>query len=116
MGIDHVGLGTDTKLTPASGGGRGGGRGPQGNPDGPQDPNARGRSDDAPIGRGGQGPGRGGVRVSERTNEAWQGLTVGFYFAVVDAMLKAGFTPEEIGKVGGGNFLRVYDAATTVTR
>jgi len=116
MGIDHVGLGTDTKLTPASGGGRGGGRGPQGNPDGPQDPNARGRSDDAPIGRGGQGPGRGGARVGERTNEAWQGQTVGFYFAVVDAMLKAGFNPEEIGKVGGGNFLRVLDAATTVAR
>jgi membrane dipeptidase len=27
-------------------------------------------------------------------------------------MLKQGFTPEEIGKVGGGNFCRAFDAAT----
>jgi membrane dipeptidase len=43
MGIDHVGIGTDTKLTPASGGGRGSGRGPQGNAEVQQDVNARGR-------------------------------------------------------------------------
>jgi membrane dipeptidase len=28
-------------------------------------------------------------------------------------MLKTGFTQEEIGKVGGGNFCRVFGAATT---
>jgi membrane dipeptidase len=93
MGIDHVGIGTDTKLTPASGGGRGAGRGP-----------------------GGQGTGPGGGRIGERTNQAWQGQTVGFYYAVVDAMVKAGFSPDEIGKVGGGNFLRVFDAATASKR
>jgi Siderophore-interacting FAD-binding domain len=55
--------------------------------------------------RPGQQPGR---RVGEPTNEAWQDQTVGFYYVVVDAMSKAGFTPDEIGRIGGGNFLRVF--------
>ena len=42
--------------------------------------------------------------MGERTNQVWQGQEVGFYYAVVDAMLTAGFTREEISKVGGGNF------------
>jgi membrane dipeptidase len=78
IGIDHVCMGTDTKLTPSY------------NPGGGQN-------------RG---------RVGERTNQAWQDQKVGFYYAVVDAMLKVGFTRDEIGKVGGGNFCRVFDAAT----
>lgn len=36
---------------------------------------------------------------------------MGFYYAVVDAMLTAGFSAGEIGKVGDGNFRRVFDAA-----
>ena len=51
------------------------------------------------------------ARVGERTNQAWQDQTAGFYFVVVDAMLKTGFTPDEIGKIGGGNFLRVFGEA-----
>jgi membrane dipeptidase len=69
IGIDHVCIGTDTKLTPGS-------------------------------------------RQGGRTNQAWQGQTVGFYYAVVDALLKTGFSPEDIAKVGGGNFCRVFGAAT----
>jgi len=96
IGVDHVCIGTDTKLTqpggPPGGGGPGGGgpggRGPAG-------------------GRGGQPNGRAG----ERTNQAWQDQTVGFYYVVVDAMLKGGFTSEEIGKIGGGNFLRIFGEA-----
>jgi membrane dipeptidase len=84
VGIDHVCIGTDTKLTQPGGGGRGG-RGP--------------------------GGGRGGPRVGERTNQAWQDQTAGFYYVVVDAMLRTGFTPEEIGKVGGGNYLRIFAEA-----
>ena len=53
-----------------------------------------------------------GNRPGGRTNQAWPDQTVGFYYAVVDAMLKTGFTPEEIGKIGGGNFCRVFDAST----
>jgi membrane dipeptidase len=31
---------------------------------------------------------------------------------VVDALLRTGFNAEEIAKIGGGNFCRVFDAAT----
>ncbi len=86
IGVDHVCIGTDTKLTPSSP--RRNGTPPGGPPSGP--PRAR---------------------VGERTNEAWPDETVGFYYAVVDAMLKTGFTPEEIGKIGGENFLRVFGEA-----
>ncbi len=96
IGIDHVCIGTDTKLTQPSprpvGAGPGG---PSGGPGGPPP--------------GGPGPQR--ARVGERTNLAWQDQTAGFYFVVVDAMLKTGFTPDEIGKFGGGNFLRVFGEA-----
>jgi membrane dipeptidase len=104
IGVDHVCIGTDTKLTPPiapPNGGPGGGRGPGG-------PGEGGRGAGGP-GFGGRGPQ--GPRVGERTNQAWQDETAGFYYVVVDAMLKTGFTPDEIGKIGGGNFLRVFGEA-----
>jgi membrane dipeptidase len=79
IGVDHVAIGTDTKLTPG---------------------NRRPGSDNRPH------PG-------ERTNYAWEDQKEGFYYIVADALLKTGFTEEEIGKIGGGNFCRVFDAATT---
>jgi len=82
IGVDHVCIGTDTKLTQ-----------PGSRPGGP---------------RPGQ---KSGGRVGERTNQAWQDQTTGFYYVVVDAMLKTGFTPNEIGRIGGGNFLRVFGEA-----
>jgi len=112
VGIDHVCIGTDTKLTPAYRPAGGSGPKPAGpapqagsvpgnRPDGP--PSAK-----VPAGPGGQP----GGRVGERTNQAWADQQVGFYYAVVEALLKTGFTAEEIGKVGSGNFCRVFDAAT----
>jgi membrane dipeptidase len=102
IGADHVCIGTDTKLTQP--GTRPGGPPPGGPPPGagPGGPPAGGP-------RPGQPPGRAG----ERTNRAWQDQTAGFYYVVVDAMLQAGFTPDEIGKIGGGNFLRVFDRVTS---
>ncbi len=82
-GVDHVCIGTDTKLTT------------------PYPPN-------------GFRPGHPPPRIGGRTNEAWANQTVGFYYAVVDAMLKTGFSPDEIGKIGGGNFLRVFGSAVTM--
>ncbi|MGI4865828.1 MAG: dipeptidase [Janthinobacterium lividum] len=106
IGIDHVGIGTDTKLTPpyrpAGGGGPRPGGGPGDRPAGP--PPAAGQN--------GPSDNKNRGRVGERTNEAWADQKVGFYYAVVAAMLKTGFTEEEIGKVGGGNFCRIFDAAT----
>jgi membrane dipeptidase len=100
IGVDHVCIGTDTKLTqpgPRPGGPPPGGpSGPSGGPGGPP-PGPR---------AGQQGP-----RVGERTNLAWANQTAGFYYVVVDAMLKTGFTPEEIEKIGGANYLRIFAAA-----
>jgi len=53
-------------------------------------------------------------RPGERTNDAWQNQKAGFYFAVVAALLQTGFTKDEIKKIGGGNFLRIFNAATSV--
>jgi len=51
-------------------------------------------------------------RIGGSTNEVWKDQKVGFYYAVVDALLKTGFTENEIGKIGGGNFCRIFNAAT----
>jgi membrane dipeptidase len=84
IGVDHVCIGTDTKLT---------------------QPSPR------PMGPGSGGPPP-GPRIGERTSLAWKDQTAGFYFVVVDAMLRTGFNPDEIGKIGGGNFLRVFAKVT----
>jgi membrane dipeptidase len=119
IGIDHVGIGTDTKLTPAFGSHDGFGPKPgqQGPPPGGDNGAHNGPPGGPPMdGKGPGGPppdgGQNHHRVGERTNEAWQDQKTGFYYAVVDAMLKTGFTADEIGKVGGGNFCRVFDEAT----
>jgi membrane dipeptidase len=51
-------------------------------------------------------------RVGQGTNKAWPALTAGFFHAVVGEMLLQGFTPDDIGKVGGGNFCRVFGQVT----
>jgi microsomal dipeptidase-like Zn-dependent dipeptidase len=58
------------------------------------------------------GPEMSGIRgFSQIPNQAWADQTAGFYYVVVDAMLKTGFAPDEIGKIGGGNFLRIFGEA-----
>lgn len=68
VGIDHVGIGSDTDLLSA--------------------------------------------RVGQGTHKAWPGLTGGFFQAVVGEMLLQGWTTDDIGKVGGGNFCRVFGKVT----
>jgi membrane dipeptidase len=68
VGVDHVGIGSDTDLLSS--------------------------------------------RVGQGTNKAWAGLTGGFFYAVAGEMLLQGFTPDDIGKVGGGNFCRVFGKVT----
>lgn len=84
VGVDHVAIGTDTKLTAEYRG---------------------------PVTVAQAGPQQNG-RVNHGTNQTWPDQPFGFYYSVVDALLKTGFTEEEIGKIGGGNFCRVFDAAT----
>jgi len=94
IGIDHVCIGTDTKMTPAY-------RSPATSGSKPVDPKSK--------------PPNGKIsgRVGERTNEAWQDQKNGFYFTVVEAMLRVGFVEAEIARIGGGNFCRVFDSATS---
>lgn len=68
IGIDHVGIGTDSDLLSS--------------------------------------------RVGQGTNRTWPARAEGFFYAVVGEMLLQGFTPGEIGKIGGGNFCRVFGKAT----
>ena len=68
IGIDHVGIGTDTDLTASY--------------------------------------------MLPYTNRIWTDQNSGFFYAVTAEMLKQGFTAEEIGKFGGGNFCRVFGKVT----
>ncbi len=51
-------------------------------------------------------------RVGQGTNKAWPGLTGGFFPAVVGEMQRQSFTPDDIGKVAGGNFCRIFGKVT----
>ena len=52
-------------------------------------------------------------RVGSGTNRAWAGLTGGFFPAVVGEMFRQGFTSDDIAKVGGGNYCRVFGKVTS---
>jgi membrane dipeptidase len=110
VGIDHVCIGTDTKLTPSY-----------------QSPSAdrqaerkfKAKAKEGPMtantGKPQDGPANGGSNNIFRgtgSNQNWPEQRFGFYYTVVEAMLKLGFTADEIGKIGGGNFCRVFNAAT----
>ena len=113
VGIDHVCIGTDTKLTPSYR--PAGGFGPKpGEPGPPPGGSPNNRPDGPPRDKSDNGPGGGPNRgkMGGGTNQTWQDQKIGFYYTVVDAMLKTGFTADEIGKIGGSNFCRVFDAAT----
>jgi membrane dipeptidase len=53
-------------------------------------------------------------RTGTGLNRAWQGMTGGFFPTVVEEFLQQGFTEEDIAKISGGNFGRVFRAATGV--
>jgi membrane dipeptidase len=69
VGVDHVGIGTDTNITASY--------------------------------------------VLAYTNQIWPDENGGFFHALVDEMLRQGLTAEEIAKIGGGNFCRVFAKATS---
>jgi membrane dipeptidase len=79
VGVDHVCIGTDTKLATAT-----------------KSEVTENKS----------------IRIGDLSNNVWQNQTKGFYYEVVEAMLQTGFSEKEIGKIGSGNFLRLFDAAT----
>jgi membrane dipeptidase len=113
VGIDHVCIGTDTKLTPAyrsptdKGRGGDGNKKPQGQ-DGPAKTENNNKDQKGSVVEGNKKPGGGG------TNQAWESQKQGFYYTVVESLLNTGFTEKEIGKIGGGNYCRIFDAATKI--
>ena len=46
------------------------------------------------------------------TNAIWPDQSAGFLYAVVSEMLAQGFHPEEIAKIAGGNYCRVFGKVT----
>lgn len=44
-------------------------------------------------------------------NRNWPGMAAGFFPVVVGEMVRQGFSNEEIGKVGGGNYCRLFGKA-----
>lgn len=105
VGIDHVAIGTDTKMTPAY-------RSPNDKWEQPkekpkQDKNdSNFNNDNKPKGNDNKKQG------GDTTNTVWGDQKQGFYFTVVEALLKVGYTEKEIGKIGGGNYLRIFDYVT----
>lgn len=51
-------------------------------------------------------------RPGSMTNAAWKEQKEGFYYTVVDALLKTGFHKKEIEQIGSGNYCRIFDKAT----
>lgn len=51
-------------------------------------------------------------RFAKTTNTIWKDDNEGFFYTLVDAMLKTGFTENEIIKICGGNYFRLFDAST----
>jgi len=101
VGIDHVCIGTDTKLTPSYN-------------------SAQGRKDQRTPSHVAASKSEGAVNKNKDqgfrgtgSNRNWPGQTSGFYYTVVNAMLQTGFNAQEIRKIGGGNFCRVFGAATS---
>lgn len=115
-GIEHACIGTDTKLTEPyrspndTWGKPGADKKPEGQPK--EDERKEGKPDGDKKESGKPQGGKDGKRVGERTNEAWADQKTGFYYTVVDALLKEKFTEDEIAKIGGGNFCRVFTEAT----
>ncbi|MXV50075.1 peptidase M19 [Pedobacter sp. HMF7647] len=59
-------------------------------------------------------PGGSNDRFGSKTNQSWNTTTNGFFYTVVDALLKTGFTEKEITQIGGENYCRIFDKATDI--
>ncbi|KFC21380.1 dipeptidase [Epilithonimonas lactis] len=101
VGIDHVAIGTDTKMTPAY-----------------HSPNDNwGQNQAKPKSEGNVNTDNNRKQENKQhtektTNTNWENQKRGFYYSIVEALLKAGFNEKEIGKIGGGNYCRIFDEAT----
>lgn len=99
IGVDHVGIGTDTSVAPA----------PRAAPP-PPPANAPAAANAGPAAA--SGGGRGGGGAAGGTNESWPDETGGFLYALAQEMLAQGFIPNEISKIAGGNYVRLFGTVT----
>ena len=53
-------------------------------------------------------------RPGRTTNTTWSNSKDGFLYEMVHAMLTIGFTKDEIVSIGGANYCRIFDKATSV--
>ena len=51
-------------------------------------------------------------RPGQATNAALPDMRGGFFYAIAGEMLRQGFSVDDIGKVGGGNYCRVFNKVT----
>jgi membrane dipeptidase len=86
VGIDHVCIGTDTKMATAT-------------------YRATENTNNGEANKKRE-------RIGEKTNTAWENQKEGFFYSVVSALLEIGFNEEEIIKIGGANYCRIFDEAT----
>ncbi|WP_225974717.1 dipeptidase [Arachidicoccus ginsenosidivorans] len=110
VGIDHVAIGTDTKLTT-----------PYHSPKDHFEQHDKNKQVHPAVINGSTKEPRKSNHQHRpsgetTTNSLWPPLTKGgasgFYYELVAALLKAGYDQKAIGKIGGGNYLRVFDLAT----
>lgn len=105
VGIDHVAIGTDTKMTPAYHSPNDNWVQSQNKPK--QDKNTdKGHQSEQNSGKQQQ------KHIEKTTNTNWADQKRGFYYSVVESLLNAGFGENEIGKIGGGNYCRIFGEAT----
>jgi len=83
VGVDHVCIGTDTKLTPSY--------------RGPEIISSKNQE----------------VRIGERTNLSWKDQKEGFLFETIAALLEIGFKENEIKKIAGENYLKICKVVTS---
>ncbi len=53
------------------------------------------------------------IKRENISSKSIQGDIEGFFCSVVEAMLKTGSTENEKVKIGGGNYCRIFDKATS---
>ena len=51
-------------------------------------------------------------KFGKNTNQTWANENEGFLYTVVKALLEVGFNENEIEKIGGDNYCRIFDTAT----
>ncbi|MBQ2669553.1 MAG: membrane dipeptidase, partial [Clostridia bacterium] len=98
VGVDHVCIGTDTKITPEYREGNWG-----------NDEKREERSDEDRKEDGGNNGF--GSKKENAVNHVWDDADDSFYHSVIRTLIAEGFTAEDISKITSGNFCRVFKDA-----